>query len=594
MKQPLVVLKFGSSVLADRCCLTAVVHEIYRYYRRGYDVLVVVSAIGRHTDVLLDQARDITAAMAPDTALAALLATGEQQSAVLLTMALHRAGIDSTLLSPASIDFTLSGDRLNAVPVAVNIEAIRTAFSATQVVVLPGYAGQHEQGGTALMGRGGSDLTAVFLAEQLGATISRLVKDVDGIYERDPAEADTNKADTKGTDERPHRYTSISYEEALRVSGVLVQAKAIEYLKARSATARVCALLREDGTDIGSPSTRSRDAKVLPPLKVLLLGLGQVGQGVYQHLLKLGQFFEVIGICVRDVDKERDCKVPKTLLKSDIAELMTVPHDLLVDVCGDRHAAFRAIEECLQAGRSAVTASKRLVADRGAALMAIASKSGACFEYSGAVGGSAPMIETLKRALTQGAVVRLRGVLNGTCNHVLDRVAEGISFDDAVVNAMEQGFADADISHDLSGKDTEDTLRILARIAFGAEHDGMPIWREGLKSVTAREIKLAKTRGQVIRLVATLEPEGQASVRPESLPIDDFLAGTQREENRLIINGAGGRTWQVSGKGAGRWSIAEAIVADMLEIHAQALRSTVPLPAPAPVSGVLTESLASS
>lgn len=572
MNQPLVVLKFGSSVLADSSCLPTVVHEVYRYYRGGYQVLVVVSAIGRHTDLLLDEARHIATAMAPDTALAALLATGEQQSAALLTMAVNRAGIDCSLLDPASIGLTLSGDRLDASPVAVNIEQIRTAFSSTPVLVLPGYAGQHEQGGIALMGRGGSDLTAVFLAEQLDASDCRLVKDVDGIYERDPA-----AAGDQVPDERPHRYGTVTCEEALRVAEVLVQRKAIEYLQTTGNTVTVSALLHEDGTEVGAAMTTTADTTPGPPLRVLLLGLGVVGQGVYQHLQQLDQFFEVIGIWVRDIYKDRGCNVARTLLESDIGELMTRPHDLIVDVSGDQVAATTAaIENCLRAGFAAVTASKRLVADRGMVLTAMASKSGTDFKYSAAVGGSAPMIETLQRVLEQTAVTGLRGVLNGTCNYVLDRMAEGTPMEDAVVEAQTHGFAESDVARDLSGEDSGDKLRILARLAFGIECDGVPIRCEGLQSVTARELQSAKARGEIIRLVATFEPQGRASVRPEFLPADDFLAGAHREDNRLVISGAGGRLWQVSGKGAGRWPTAEAVIADMLDIHARAARRALP------------------
>ena len=284
----------------------------------------------------------------------------------------------------------------------------------------------------------------------------------------------------------------------------------------------------------------------------------------------------MIGIHVRDVFKHAETGVPKSLLDNDVRELIARRHDLVVDVTGNRQIANSLIEGCLEAGRPAVTANKQLVADRGAPLSAIASKTGTSFKYSAAVGGSAPMVETVMRALEQGTVIRLRGVLNGTCNYVLDRIAQGISFAEAVVEAQQLGFAESDVARDLSGQDTEDKLRILARIAFGAEHDGFFILREGLEAVrprTPNDYELAKTREQVIRLVATFEPEGRAQVAPELLPVDDFLASTRGEENRLIINGAGGHTWQVSGKGAGRWPTAEAIIADMLDIYA----STVPI-----------------
>jgi len=123
---------------------------------------------------------------------------------------------------------------------------------------------------------------------------------------------------------------------------------------------------------------------------------------------------------------------------------------------------------------------------------------------------------------------------------VLDRIAEGASMEAAIVEAQEQGFAESDVARDISGKDTEDKLRILARIALGAEQDGIRIRREGLEALTPKDFELAKTRGQVIRLVATIDADGRAEVAPVALPATDFLAGTNREENRLVISGAGG------------------------------------------------------
>jgi homoserine dehydrogenase len=567
MKPPLVVLKFGSSVLSGTSRLPAVVHEIYRCYRQGYKVVAVVSAIGRHTDLLFDEAMRIAAPAGPDAALAQLLSTGELQSAALLTMALHRAGIPCELLDATTISLVLGGERLDAKPLVLDVDAVLNKLATAPVLVLPGFVGRHECGGTALMGRGGSDLTAVFLADQLRAGECRLVKDVDGIYERDPADVCDAAAD-----ERPHRYGTVTYEEALRVAEVLVQPKAIEYLQANGNTARVSALLHDDGTVVGSATTTTADLTPSAPLKVLLLGLGEVGLGVYQHLQQLPEFFEVVGINVRDVHKDRGCHVPSDLLENDIGELLTRPHDLLVDVSGDRPNAYAMIEERLHAGCPVVTASKRLTADRGAVFASIASKTGASLRYSAAVGGSAPMVETVKRAAAQGSIIRLRGVLNGTCNYVLDRIAHGVSFEDAVVEAQAQGFAEADVSRDLSGQDTEDKLRILARIAFGAEHDDFTILREGLKAVTPTQFELAKERGQEIRLVATIEAGGRAQVVPEALAADDFLTGAREEENRLIINGAENRSWQVSGKGAGRWPAAEAVISDMLEIHAASVQ----------------------
>jgi homoserine dehydrogenase len=560
-----VVLKFGSSVLTNRDCLPQVVHHIYRYYRCGQPVLAVVSAIGRHTDLLLDAASYWMATPAPDSAVAELLATGEQQSAALLTMALHRAGIVAALLSPFTIKLTLSGERLDASPTFVDVAAIRRAFETSPVLVLPGFSGMHEEGGTALMGRGGSDLTAVFLAGCLGVRTCDLVKDVDGIYERDPAADAVTSAERR----RPHRFGGVTYDEALRVSGELVQPKTLEYLRAHKFEARVTGLLLDDGTDIGTVSTSVHDRPAATPLRVLLMGLGQVGQGVYQHLLQLRQFFEITGIQVRDTHKKRNVDLPSALLTTRVEELMARPHDLVVDVSGDPLAAYTVIGACLEAGRPAVTASKRLVADRGPELTRLAGRSSVRFCYSAAVGGGTPMIETLSRASQHGRVTRLRGVLNGTCNYVLDRMAQGIPMHTAVSEARMHGFAESNVSRDLHGDDSADKLRILARLAFGAESDAIPISCHGMPPAGAGQSGTGTWASRIVRQVATFDPENGASVKLEALPVDDYLAGARGEENRLAISSADGQEWRIGGKGAGRWPTAEAVVADLIDIHAQ-------------------------
>lgn len=560
MNPPLVVLKFGSSVLENCDCLPAVVHEVYRYHRRGQSVLVVVSAIGRHTEVLLSEARQWLNPARPERAVAEFLATGERQSAALLTMAFARAGINATLVSPSEIKLTLRGDRLDAWPVAVDVKAVQEAFQSTSVLVVAGFVGVHETGGTALMGRGGADLTAVFLAGTLRAVECRLVKDVDGIYERDPAAADS-------TANPPHRYREVTYEDALQVSGALVQPKAIEYLREQKISARLAGLLQQESTTIGGPASTVCDLPQPAPLKVLLLGLGQVGQGVYHHLQHLRSFFELVGIQVRDTRKSRDFPAPDGLLSTDVNELLRQPHDLLVDVSGDVSMAKRAIESSLAAGCSAVTASKQLVAEHGPALARLAAKHSARVRYAAAVGGAAPMIETLERAVQNGPVTRLRGVLNGTCNFVLDQLAKGVAFHTAVSQARLRGFAESNVSRDLHGDDSADKLRILARLAFGVESDAASISRQGLSPAESGRFGRGAASDGVVRQVATFDPVTGASVKLETLVPDDYLAGACGEESRLIISGADGREWRVSGKGAGRWPTAEAVIADMFDLH---------------------------
>ena len=180
-----VVLKFGSSVLRSIADLDRVVAEIYRHARDGRRVVAVVSAIGRSTDQLLDEARSVAAE--PDaSAHAALLATGELRSAALLHLALRRDGAKSLPLDHLALGIRTEGELLHATPVGLATDRLQRALESHDVVVVPGFVGVHEDGRTSLLGRGGSDLTAVALTSWLNADRCILVKDVDGLYDRDP------------------------------------------------------------------------------------------------------------------------------------------------------------------------------------------------------------------------------------------------------------------------------------------------------------------------------------------------------------------------------------------------------------------------
>ena len=176
------VLKFGSSVLRGEEDLSQTVHEIYRWIRAGDRVLAVVSAFGVETNRLLEQAFRY-GENPNDDAVAGLVSTGEATASALLRLALDRAGIPSTVLDAARISLRTEGPVLDAQPCDVDTVQIWQAFAEVPVCVVPGFVGRTRRGVPSLLGRGGSDLTALFLGQRLGATRCRLIKDVKGLYE---------------------------------------------------------------------------------------------------------------------------------------------------------------------------------------------------------------------------------------------------------------------------------------------------------------------------------------------------------------------------------------------------------------------------
>src|SRR5690606_34859147 len=190
--------------------------------------------------------------------------------------------------------------------------------------------------------------------------------------------------------------------------------------------------------------------------------------------------------------------------------------------------------------------------------------------YSSAVGGGAPILETVERLRRQGGVVGIEGVMNGTCNFLLDRLAAGAAFDEALAEAQARGFAEADPTADVDGHDAADKLSLLARRAFGVALPGARIARRSLRSVTARALQAARAEGKVLKQVARCVrgADGQvdASVEIEALPVDHPLAGARGEENRFLARARDGRVHAVHGKGAGRWPTAASLFGDVMDL----------------------------
>jgi len=258
MSAPVIVLKLGGSVLSCDEALPQAVAEVARFVRGGHRVVAVVSAIGGTTDALLAKARRWGGA-ADGEAQAVLVATGETQSAALLALALSKARVPAQVLDVDRAGLRALGEVHDARPVAVDVDAIERGLAAVPVVVIPGFTARDAQGRVVLLGRGGSDLTAVFVAAELGARL-RLVKDVPGLYERDPA--------LPGP--APRRLRTVHWDEALCLDERIVQHAAVRLARSRRIEIEIAAVDRDDATRIGDVRGAFFDedavAIVAPPL----------------------------------------------------------------------------------------------------------------------------------------------------------------------------------------------------------------------------------------------------------------------------------------------------------------------------------------
>ena len=232
------VLKFGSSVLRGSADLPAVTAEIARFRETAQPVLAVVSAFAGETDRRIAEA-DRLGLDTDSPTRAALIAEGEWQSALALTEAVRASGATAAAVSPADISLRAKGPRTDGHPMAANMTALRARLDEYGILIIPGFSGLDRDGDTVLFGRGGSDMTALYLAHALGQPACRLIKDVDGLYDRDP---------NRFPDAR--RYETVSTRTAYQVGGVLVQPKAIAFAEAHPLTIEVATMGQAGGSRV--------------------------------------------------------------------------------------------------------------------------------------------------------------------------------------------------------------------------------------------------------------------------------------------------------------------------------------------------------
>ncbi|MBW8882604.1 MAG: homoserine dehydrogenase, partial [Asticcacaulis sp.] len=360
----ILVVKFGGSVLTSESALHRAVSEIYRYTRDARKVIAVVSAFKGQTDQLLRLAGAYTQA-STSSATPHLVATGEMRAATLLAMACERSGIPTRFRSAYEIGLVAEGEHLNANPVAMKPEVLTRDLDSVDLVVVPGYVAENAAGEPVLLGRGGSDLTAVYIAKALDVAV-RLYKDVDAIYDADPAQV--------GESARP--YEALNWDEALRIAFPVVQNKAMKFAADRDMQVEVAALSKGYQTVLGA-ATKARTAPVLKRrVRVAVMGAGGVGAKFLERCLEWSDLIEVDRVLVRDPSKRRDHPLAAAFT-SDARNFVRNDVDVFVDIGTGVSPSAELLEGFLKAGVSVTSANKQAVAASGDKLRAAAKASGA-------------------------------------------------------------------------------------------------------------------------------------------------------------------------------------------------------------------------
>src|SRR5258708_11141735 len=331
----LCVLKFGSSVLEREEDYPKAVQEVYRHVRDGEKVVAVVSALAGETDSLLEQARRVGGDEPPAVLVARLARGGEVQSAALLALALSKAGLRAGTLHPHEMGLVAEGSPLDSNLVGLDAKAVWEHIRASDVVVVPGFVGDLPEDGVVTLGRGGTDLSAVFFADRLDAHRVRLIKDVDGVYEEDPAQ-----------NPNAMRFSYLDYAGAEEASNGLIQAKAIHVADEKDVLIEVAAPGSAEATTIARfPAMKARAARP-ERLKVALLGCGAVGAGVLALLQSQPNLFEVGPVLVRNPDRHAE----PALFTDSLEEALARDPDILVELIGGVDVAWEAMHHSLLQG----------------------------------------------------------------------------------------------------------------------------------------------------------------------------------------------------------------------------------------------------
>jgi homoserine dehydrogenase len=307
------------------------------------------------------------------------------------------------------------------------------------------------------------------------------------------------------------------------------------------------------------------------PLKVAILGFGTVGSSLARIVCELAPP-EVQLCCVfnRGIDRKRVSWVPSSVRWTEsFDEVLASAPDLLVEVAGGLEPAGDWVSTALAAGKSVVTANKKLIAQQGPALEELARRHGCQLRYGAAVAGGVPVIPGVQQGLAGDRIHKLHGILNGTCNFILSNMEAGSSFESALKQAQELGYAEADPTEDVDGFDARAKLVILSRIGMRVEVLPEEIACATIRTLTAIDFAYAKDLGATIRQIARAEVRDQAllaSVGPMLLPRNSPLAWSRGTENMVISSGRYGGDIVFSGHGAGGNPTAVAVLSDILAI----------------------------
>ena len=315
------------------------------------------------------------------------------------------------------------------------------------------------------------------------------------------------------------------------------------------------------------------------PLQIAIIGMGNVGAGVAKILTqqpdrirqRAGRTIEIRRAVVRDLKKPRDVGLPADALTTDVQSVINDKNiQVAVELMGGIHPAREVVMACLEAGKDVVTANKALLYEHGDEIFAAAKRLGRTVCFEAAVAGGIPIIAAVGQSMAANQIVGIQAILNGTTNYILtEMLFRGQSYSDALQDAQQLGYAEADPTLDVNGTDAAQKLGILAQLAFGTKVKAVDFHVSGIDQLEQVDIKHATDLGYVIKLLASVKMVGkklEMSVRSTLIRRDRPLAQIHGPFNVIQLEGdVVGNTWY-SGRGAGQLPTASAVTADIIDL----------------------------
>jgi len=317
-------------------------------------------------------------------------------------------------------------------------------------------------------------------------------------------------------------------------------------------------------------------------IHVGLAGLGNVGAGVFKNLEKnrdlirqrTGADIRVKRVVVRDPARARDVAVPSEIIGSDWRTLVEDPEiQVIVELIGGTTTAHELVCAALRARKIVVTGNKALLAERGQELFALAEECGVPIYFEAAVAGGIPIIQVLQEGLVGNRIQSIHGIINGTCNYILTRMSQaGLSYSDALREAQEKGYAEADPTLDVSGWDAAHKAIMLASLSYGFWIRQDKIHVEGVEAIDPADFKFAQRLGYTIKLLSVIRADeaGLVEVRtqPALVPLSHVLASVSGSFNAVLVHGDIVGETLFYGRGAGQDPTSSSVISDLCEAAA--------------------------